>query len=308
VSTFYLDPQTGALYAESRPARGVVQLPGVFVVGVTAPVVIDCMLHGFEAHMSVVGLGHRGRNVQGPHTFARCALAAAAGSCRQYRAWEAGLADDITRIPQRTSEISWSTQSWRALRAAISQRVEFLEAMRALAAIELPQLSQEEASAIALPQPPRAVTGVNYALHRASGTISVIASHQCPPGYVRLPYDGGAWIATRCRDHGWDLYDEIPALSGQDWEAVISDFAVVTAADSARSCEELYARFYSLAEFAEKIVLSPNEVRGASAGLGTLQHARAVADIIAKVCGDFAWPAMQGLIRVTRDSDSSPPP
>lgn len=280
----YLNPSSGDL--KSYHERGFVAIDGDFTSGVTAPVVLFCRLHGvYEAVGKVTVPGARGRSVQGVYAFLRCALAAAAGTCRTYRTWRKGLGDSILQIVSGPATPAGPVRAWREIGAVFGMRVPFVDALRALASLQTPHM----APLVVAAHPMTVVS-----LDPTTGSISASpGTGRVPPGCLRLPSDAG-WLIIRCPDHGWEMIDTLPAISQADAVALVEDMATVICADGVDTCAEFHKRIEILRERAPTAV-TDEWYQGK--GLWPLLYAQQLADAIVRVTGDIGWLVAEILMR-----------
>jgi hypothetical protein len=278
-STLYLDSTTGELSDE--PASGRVRLPGAYTVGVTAPVVLSCQVHGrYEAHGMVATLGMRGRETAGPLAFARALLAAGSRTCRQYRQRARGFHQDLARVVARGGRASAPAQSWASYIALINARTPFHDALRALARLPIPAA-------------PRSVPTQPLALETRSGTIRPLRGGQAQAGWQILPA-GTAWLIAPCAEHGTELFDMLPYLPPGSARTLLEDLATSLAAEGAGSCDEFARRLVALREqtagFADPLRASPVD------GTETLRFCVALAGAIVRTSDDLGWLVAHALV------------
>lgn len=295
-STLYLDPRTGIL--DDAPTAGSLRISGAFTVGVTAPVVIYCHLHGrYEAHDEVARLGMRGRAGFGPLMFAKALLAAASGDCATYKKWTAGLSREVTAIISRPGRASTPTYSWECYARMISQRTPFHDALRALARMSLPVVAPSVGQASLVP----------IELNRATGAIERRPPERSGGNWQVLPKDS-AWLVVPCKRCGFECMDTF-ALTGEavgaggaggarsrrapgmPWKGEIAplshDLAKVLAADGVRTCDE-YEQRSRLLDKALQGDVDPNQ-------MGPLKCARSIATAVVGVAEDIGWVVAEAL-------------
>jgi hypothetical protein len=279
-STLYLHPATGEL--TDAPTGGAVRLPGAFTVGVTAPVVLFCKIHGrAEAHGMVAALGMRDREAAGPLAFARALLAAGSHTCGQYRQWARGFRRGLAEIVARGGRASAPSRSWSAYIALINARTSFHDALRALAHLPVPAA-------------PRSVPTQPLALDRRSGEIHVVRGRRAEPDWQSLPSGPTAWLIAPCADHGAELFDTLPFLTRGSARTLLEDLATSLAAEGAASCDEFARRLAALREetsgFADPLRASPVDATE------TLRFCVALAGAIVRVSDDLGWLVAHALV------------
>lgn len=274
-TVLYLDPASGTL--DDRPGPGLLQLSTGFTVGVSAPVVFPCRLHGrYEAHETIVALGMRGRGATGPLAFAKALLAASAGTCRGYRQWVRGLEGDLTAIVRRGGGPNTPARSWSAYIAAINRRVAFNSALHNLAALRVPET-------------PAASPVRSMALDPRSGVIRTVAGLNIPAGWQLLPRDG-AWLIAPCEAHGVELFDALGHLGPADHSALQEDLAVALAAEGAQTCDEYGQRLWRLREEVGRVQWGTSP-----AGTVPLRYCQHLAEAIVRVSEDLGWVVARAL-------------
>jgi len=274
-TSLYLDPASGTL--NERPGSGSLLVDGGFTVGVSAPVVFPCQLHGrYEAHETIVALGMRDRGAAGPLAFARALLAASAGVCRQYRQWMRGLEGDLTAIVRRGGGANAPARSWSAYIAAINRRVAFNSALRNLAALRVAAT-------------PAASLVRGMALDPHSGMIQTVRGLHVPVGWQPLPRDG-AWLVAPCEMHGMELFDTLGHLGPADHSALQEDLAVALAAEGAQTCDEYDQRLRRLQDEVARVQWGTPP-----AGTAPLRYCQHLAGAIVRVSEDLGWVVARAL-------------
>jgi hypothetical protein len=273
----YLDPKTGTLSTNPSPgAQEVACTPGV-----TAPIVVHCRVHGvYEAVSTVAAPAVRGRDQASIMAFVGSLLAAAARSCTRYRAWMRGVKGEVTRVLTAVPSPTYPVEAWREIGAVVGKRVPFMDALRALASLELPRSNARAASAL-----PYAVV----TLDPASGLVELQISGRVPPGHIRLSPNP---LIVRCSTHGWEQVGTLPHISVLASHPISLDLAPVICADGVDTCAELRKRIEILTQHmpdpqAHDPTL-PDAVR-------TMHYMRDMAASILRVTDDVGWLVAQVL-------------
>ena len=276
-AALYLDPRTGVLSMDPRPgAQEVACTPGV-----TAPIVVHCRVHGvYEAVSTVAAPAVRGRDQASIMAFVSSLLAAAARSCTRYKAWMRGVKDEVTRVLTAVPSPAYPVEAWREIGAIVGRRVPFMDALRALASLEMPRCGTRAASSL-----PYAVV----TLDPASGLVELQTSGRVPPGHVRLSPNP---LVVRCDTHGWEQVGTLPHISTLASHPVNLDLAPVICADGVGTCEELRHRIDILMQHmpdpqAHDPTL-PDAVR-------TMHYMKEMAASILRVTDDVGWLVAQVL-------------